>query len=46
MTTKELLEALNNKIINGELSSDDLRHIMDVCECEIFNLMATVYEYD
>lgn len=53
MTAKEIIESIKALVMFNNITDDELRQIMDTCECEIVNRMAAracctepVYEYD
>ena len=43
MSNQELIEILKSKIMLNEISNDELRQIMDICEVEIVNSMAMAF---
>lgn len=40
MTIKEIIESIKSRVMFNEITDDELRQIMDTCECEIINRMA------
>lgn len=45
MDTEYLLSELINKINSGDLTYEQLAHLMSVCEVEIVNRMAAEFGY-
>ena len=40
MTTQEIIESIKSRVMFNTITDDELRQIMDTCECEIVNRMA------